>query len=523
MIMRMFQVLIFALSLAVVGCGGGGGGGTGGNSGVRANIVQSIAVTPAAISTNTNTTKQLTATATYADGATLDVTSIASWVSAAPTVVSVSNSGLVAAAGNAQTGIKVTASIGGAVGQSSISVTNSTAELVSLSIPIAPEITSGMSWSPTTWVDGIFSNGTGVHPYSGVQWSLSACNPSNAASFNTDGTIQGNASGTCTVTASTTTTGGAISTSATLTIAAPVLQFITIVPTTPTVAAGGTLQLTAMGTYNDFTQKNITALLQWSSGNTTAATVDNASSKGRVTGVAGGSAVITATPLLPGGHPPVAAATSTVTVPASAPAQTNGSLTAVTDNTLMYSSITISRQSTVYQTTAMFSTPAIAVGCAWYWSPPIGYAPERMDASCSEAMVKFDLAALSGKTVTSAKLRLQASVVGVGVVARQWRVRAVAEPWSGSTATWNSSADPLYYIYSQSTHNPPTAVGQIIEIDLTDVVQNWVANTHPNYGLNFQLVSYLLPNINEISLDQFEFYSSEDSGGRGPKLLVNYQ
>lgn len=54
-------------------------------------------------------------------------------------------------------------------------------------------------------------------------------------------------------------------------------------------------------------------------------------------------------------------------------------------------------------------------------------------------------------------------------------------------------------------------------------MRNWVAGSYQNNGFEFVLGNYLIPNMYDISLDQFEFHSSEDSGGRGPKLIVTYQ
>jgi hypothetical protein len=519
MIMRTLQVLMLGLMLAVVACGGGGGGG-GSNpaSTPSPNIVQSITVSPAYVSTNTGTNQQLTATATYADGSTANVTSIASWVSAAPTVVSVSNTGLAAAGGTAQNGVNITASIGAATGKSGVSVTNPADALTAIIVPFNQTIYTGQSWLPTTWADANFANGTGVSPYTLVKWTISNCSPANAASVNADGTIAANAPGTCSITAS---SGAITSTAKTLTVKIPAITSITIIPSPVSLAVGGNLQLTVMGTYQDGSQKNVTNLVNWSTSNAAAITVGTASNKGLVAGIAAGSAIITASQPFPAPatDPLYSAATVTVTVPGAAPTQTTANFSPVEDNTVMYSSLVPARQSTVYGTNAMFSNPAIAVGCAWYYSLVL----KQMDASCSEGLLKFNLGSLAGKTVTNATLQLQASSVGVGIVPRQWYVRALASPWSGASVTWDNSRSSTYYIHSQTTMNPPATIGQVVNINLTDTVRNWVAGTYQNNGLTFVLSNYLLPNMYDISLDQFEFHSSEDGSGRGPVLSVTYQ
>jgi hypothetical protein len=71
------------------------------------------------------------------------------------------------------------------------------------------------------------------------------------------------------------------------------LQTITVTPANPSIAVGTTQQMTATGTFSDSSTQNITASVTWNSGTTSVATVT--SPGGLVSGVAGGSSVITAT------------------------------------------------------------------------------------------------------------------------------------------------------------------------------------------------------------------------------------
>ncbi len=70
----------------------------------------------------------------------------------------------------------------------------------------------------------------------------------------------------------------------------PVLTSITVGPTA-TINQGGTVQESAIGTYNDGSTKTLSSGVQWSSSDSTTASVSNA---GLVTGNAPGSATITA-------------------------------------------------------------------------------------------------------------------------------------------------------------------------------------------------------------------------------------
>jgi uncharacterized protein YjdB len=71
----------------------------------------------------------------------------------------------------------------------------------------------------------------------------------------------------------------------------PTLQTIAVNPATPSLAAGLSLPLDAVGSYSDSSTHDVTAAATWSSANTSVATV---SSGGRATAVATGSASITA-------------------------------------------------------------------------------------------------------------------------------------------------------------------------------------------------------------------------------------
>jgi uncharacterized protein YjdB len=74
-------------------------------------------------------------------------------------------------------------------------------------------------------------------------------------------------------------------------IVAPTLTSIAVTPATPSILRGTTQQFTATGTYSNSTTQNLTSQVTWSSSATSIATVNSA---GLATGVAAGSATITA-------------------------------------------------------------------------------------------------------------------------------------------------------------------------------------------------------------------------------------
>ena len=73
---------------------------------------------------------------------------------------------------------------------------------------------------------------------------------------------------------------------------APVLQYVTITPSTGTTSVGGTFQFTAQVYYSNGSVQDGTSLVTWASSNTSAATIVTG---GLATGVGGGTTSITAT------------------------------------------------------------------------------------------------------------------------------------------------------------------------------------------------------------------------------------
>ena len=73
---------------------------------------------------------------------------------------------------------------------------------------------------------------------------------------------------------------------------APVLQYVTITPSTGTTSVGGTFQFTAHAYYSNGSVQDGTSLVTWASSNTSVATIVTG---GLATGVGGGTTSITAT------------------------------------------------------------------------------------------------------------------------------------------------------------------------------------------------------------------------------------
>lgn len=476
---------------------------------VTAKTLQSIAVTPAAFSIAVGATQQLVATGTYSDGSTQVITNSVAWTTANGAVATVgATSGLVtgATAGN---GVAITAKLGVVSGESRGAVTAAGVTLTGLSVSIST-LFIGPTFKPFPQVCAQFSNSTGSCPYSPVTWTSS--NPAVAIVSDTQG-VKALTAGVTTLTAR----SGSISASNTLTVNAPVLTAIAVLPAAPTIGAGTQLQLTAMGSYSDGSTQNITALagLSWASSAPAAVSVNAA---GVASGLAAGSATLTASAAGRAGS-------TTATVPTTAPPPpTTVVLYPVNDNTIVRGTLNATYANSVYPYNYWFASPGIGMGCSWF--PTLTATPgvSEQQFTCSEGLLKFDLTSLAGKTIQSATLSLQSTSFGVGTNPRQWFLTALSSGWNGASVTWNNAAPPQYYTGSGTLHNPPTAVGQVYNLDQTTTVRNWVTGFYVNNGYRMGLWDNFAPPNPVVSADVFEFHSSEDPTlARRPRLTVTYQ
>jgi hypothetical protein len=199
-------------------------------------------------------------------------------------------------------------------------------------------------------------------------------------------------------------------------------------------------------------------------------------------------------------------------------ASTTVTLLPVNDNTIASSSVTAADQTTVFPVGYWFQgTSGIGMGCNHY----LLAGNQTWQLTCARGLIKFNVASLAGKTIQSATLTLTTSASGVGSFKDPWYVAAGSSGWSGSTVTWINYVDQIYQASRSANQSAPTFVGQVFSLDQTATVRNWVSGLYANNGLAMGLVQERL--LASQSLDAFAFYSSEDPGGRGPKLVVTYQ
>jgi 6-phosphogluconolactonase (cycloisomerase 2 family) len=251
----------------------------------------SIAVTPPNPSIADGTSRQFTATGTYTDNSTQNLTTAVVWSSNNSGVAAVSNAagsnGL--ATGLGQGVATVGAALGSVSGSATLNVTP--AALVSLTvIPANPSIAKGTAQQFA--VSGTYTDNSTQDLTSSVSWSSS--DPTVAAISNaagTNGLASALAMGAVTVTASL----GTVSGSTGLTVTPATLVAIAVIPGTPSIADGTALQFAATGTYTDGSTQPLTQAATWISSDTTIATVSNAVGTNGLAGSVGqGTATITA-------------------------------------------------------------------------------------------------------------------------------------------------------------------------------------------------------------------------------------
>jgi len=238
----------------------------------------SLSITPSNPSLTIGSSRQLTATGTFSDGTTQNLTNSVSW-SASPAAVAVSNTGVVNAITNGTA--TVTATSGSVSASDTITISGTTLTSIAIS-PSNPSMVKGAT-QPLI-ATGTFSDGSTQNLTGSVTWSSS---PGNIVTVSA-GLASAMGVGTATVTA----TSGAISGSDTITVSAASLVSIAVSPSNPAVINGKTRQLTAMATYSDASTQDITASAAWS---TSSPNVVNVSGSGLVTAQTPGTAPVKAT------------------------------------------------------------------------------------------------------------------------------------------------------------------------------------------------------------------------------------
>jgi hypothetical protein len=236
----------------------------------------SIAITAPSASLAKGATEQVTATGTYRDGSTSNITSQVVWVSSVPANATISATGLATAVTVGNTSIS--ASLNG-ITSNSFTLTVTNPPLTSIAIT-APSASLAKGTTEQFTATGTYSDGSTANITSQVTWASSV--PA-TATINAAGVATAVAVGSTNISAS---LSGITSNSFALTVTNPPLTSIAITAPSASLPKGSTEQFTATGTYSDGSTANITSQVAWASSVPATATI---SATGLATAVAVGS------------------------------------------------------------------------------------------------------------------------------------------------------------------------------------------------------------------------------------------
>jgi uncharacterized protein YjdB len=239
----------------------------------------SIAVTSGNASISVGQSEQLTATAKYSDGSTKNITSSVSWTSSSAGIATVGKSGLLTAIATGQ--VQIAATLDVISGSMTFSVTHT---LVSVSVvPSGSVYTTSVGSALQINAFANYNDGTSSNVTSNAVWTSSA---PTIASVSGGGLLTPLAAGSVAVQAN----YGGMTGSAKLSVTDNLVS-LSINAGANAVNVGGSLQLTAMGTYQDGRPPQSVSGVTWSSSATSLATVNNA---GLVSGLKSGTVTISA-------------------------------------------------------------------------------------------------------------------------------------------------------------------------------------------------------------------------------------
>jgi len=273
MLIRFGRLLLVVILASLIGCSDDG-------EITRIKTLSYISVTPTNPSAAAGTTRQFTATGTYSDNSTQDLTALATWSSSDASKATVDASGKASALAYGTTTISATKE--GRTGTTILTVTTATLSSIAVT-PTNPIIANGTSGQFTAI--GTFSDNSTQDLTTSAVWSSS---DASKATVDSTGKAVALAAGTTTITA----TSGLISGSSTLTVTSATLSSIAVMPTNPIIANGTSEQFTATGTFSDSSTQDLTASVAWSSSDVTKTTIDTL---GKASALAAGTTTITAT------------------------------------------------------------------------------------------------------------------------------------------------------------------------------------------------------------------------------------
>jgi uncharacterized protein YjdB len=254
---------------------------------VNAANLSSIAITPANGSIAQGTTLQLTATGTFNDGGTRNLTFRVVWSSSDITVATIGAGNGIASGqqrGSSGSGTTIlTATLGSVSASVNLTVTNATITSISVT-PVQATIPVGSQKG--FQATGLFSDSSSQDLTANSKWTSS---DTSVATVGSGGgailTATGVAAGTANIKAS----FGGVSGFSTLTVNSATLVSLSLSPGSTILSPGASLSYNAIGTFSDGSQRSMNGIVTWTSSDPQVATVLQS---GTVTGQSAGAVSI---------------------------------------------------------------------------------------------------------------------------------------------------------------------------------------------------------------------------------------
>jgi hypothetical protein len=254
---------------------------------VNAANLSSIAITPANPSMAQGTTLQLTATGTFNDGGTRNLTSKVLWATSDPTVATIGAGNGIASGqprGTSGSGTSIiTATLGSVSASVNLTVTDATITSISVTPAQATVPIGGQKGFQAT---GLFSDSSTQDITAISKWTSS---DTSVAKVGSGGGAILSATGVAAGTAHINASFGGVNGFSTLTVNSATLVSLTLSPASTILSPGSTFTYNAIGTFSDGSQRSMNGVVTWTSSDTHVATI---AQSGTVTGQSAGAITI---------------------------------------------------------------------------------------------------------------------------------------------------------------------------------------------------------------------------------------
>jgi trimeric autotransporter adhesin len=481
----------------------------------------SLAISPNPASLALDVSQQFTATATFSDGTTQDVTNVSTWTSGSTSVATVTVSGLVTAKNLGTTNIS--AAFESVSGSSPLTVDAS--NLTSIEVQAANGKTSIAQGTKIQIIaTGHFNNGSTNNLSGLVAWSSS--DPT-VASFSSVNVLSGIKAGNITITAQL----GSITGTLPFTVSNATIKSVTLTPVKQTIPIGWHQTFTATGTFSDSSSQDISNSVTWSSDNKLVATVG--SSSGVVAGVKQGNANISALFSYAG----TSATGSTALIVSSA---TLKSIAVNPMSALLAPGSTL--QINAKGTWTDNSSQNISVFTSWSSSDTqiatVGISGNTTGQSAGTATITATIPATSGTLSASAHLVVEgSSLVSIKITPQNLKLPATIETQLKATgtfsdgqqldltsaATWTSSA-PSVATVSNASNNGGVATGVAIGGTTITAAFAGISATTNITVTNATLVSIAVtPPDSIINLGSSQTFAAQGSFTDGSTVNISVQ